>query len=358
MKPYVKWGIFATIVVGLTGIGIHSFVPHTNEELQKSSSPTGYKKARTLEVKAVVLRQQQLQDAISISGSLIPDEEVKLTFETSGKITHLYFKEGAYVEQGTLLAKINDAPLQAQLHKLEAQLKLKQDRLYRQKTLLAKEAVSKEAFQEAEANLSALKAEIEGVKAQIAQTELRAPFSGNIGLRTVSTGAFVTTSTPLATLTKTHPLKIQFSVPERYAGSLKAGAPLEFTAEGDLTPHTATVYATDSRVDPETRTYSVRARYANPRGELVPGRYVSVHLTTKEFGTALTVPSEAIVSEMGIDKVFVYRNGAAQPTPITKGLRTESQVQVLKGLCEGDTVITSGTMQLRTGQKVKISHLK
>ncbi len=233
-------------------------------------------------------------------------------------------------------------------------MKLMHDRLFRAKALLEKEAVSKEAFQEAEANLTALKAEIDGVKAQIAQTELRAPFSGVIGLRQVSVGAYATTSTAVAVLTKMTPLKVEFSVPERYAGTLPAGTDLTFTAEGDLTPRSAKVYASDSRVDPETRTYTVRALYSNTDGKLVPGRYVNVNLTTRKYDRTLAVPSEAIVSEMGIDKVFLCKNGKAEAVEITKGLRTDAQVQVLRGLSIGDTVIVSGTMQLRQGQPVVV----
>jgi membrane fusion protein (multidrug efflux system) len=108
-------------------------------------------------------------------------------------------------------------------------------------------------------------------------------------------------------------------------------------------------------VDENTRTFTVRALYDNPGGKLVPGRYASVRLTTREYAQALAVPSEAIVSEMGIDKVYLYKNGKAEPVEITKGLRTDAQVQVLRGLNVGDTVITSGTMQLRAGQKVSVS---
>jgi membrane fusion protein (multidrug efflux system) len=143
-------------------------------------------------------------------------------------------------------------------------------------------------------------------------------------------------------------------VPERYAGTLPAGTPLTFTAEGDLTDRHATVYASDSKVDPETRTYTVRALYANSDGKLVPGRYVSVNLTTQQYERALAVPSEAIVSEMGVDKVFLYKNGVAEPVEISKGLRTDAQVQVLRGLSVGDTILTSGTMQLRKGSKVNL----
>lgn len=313
------------------------------------------KQGKALNVRAVVMNNQELTDGIFVSGSLVPDEEVNLSFESSGKITDIFFKEGSHVEKGELLAKINDAPLQADLRKKQAQVKLMQDRLFRAKALLEKEAVSKEAFQEAEANLAALEAEIEGVQAQIEQTELRAPFSGIIGLRQVSVGAYATNTTEVATLTKTSPLKVEFNVPERYAGMLSEGAELTFTAEGDLTTRHAKVYASDSRVDPETRTFAIRAIYPNADGKLIPGRYVNVNLITQRFEETLAVPSEAIVSEMGIDKVFVCKNGKAQPVEITKGLRTDAMVQVLRGLVPGDTVITSGTMQLRSGQNVIVT---
>lgn len=359
MNKYTKWGIIAVIGVILSALAYNAFAPHENKDMAKDDkSAAKGKQSKTINVRAVVLSEQSLSDGIFVSGSLIPDEEVNLSFETSGKITNIYFREGANVSQGQLLAKINDAPLQAELRKKQAQLKLMQDRLYRAKALLEKEAVSKEAFQEAEANLSALKAEIDGVKAQISQTELRAPFSGIIGLRKVSTGAYATTATEVATLTKIAPLKVEFSVPERYAGTLPPGTELTFTAEGDLTPRHASVYASDSHVDTDTRTYTVRALYANSDRKLMPGRYVNVNLTTRKYDSTIAVPSEAIVSEMGIDKVFLCRNGKAEAVEISKGLRTDAQVQVLRGLSVGDTVIISGTMQLRNGQGVVVNVVK
>jgi membrane fusion protein (multidrug efflux system) len=263
--------------------------------------------------------------------------------------------EGTRVSKGDLLAKINDAPLQAELNKLKAQLKLYTDRMYRQNVLLEKEAVSQEAFQEAETNLATLQAEIDKVTANIDQTELHAPVDGIIGLRQVSQGTYASPTTTIARLTKTNPLKIDFAVPERYAGTLKAGTQLTFTVEGDLTSRQAQVYATESKVDPETRTYTVRALYDNADRKLVPGRYVSVNLTTRQYDRTIAVTSEAIVSEMGVDKVFLCKNNVAEPLEISKGLRTDAQVQVLSGLSVGDTVIISGTMQLRKGTKVKVN---
>ena len=355
MNKITKWSIVGVIVLGAGFLAYQHLMPHENKEMKEAPKEAGNRQSKALNVRAVVLSQQGLTDGIFVSGSLVPDEEVNLSFESSGKITDIFFKEGTHVEKGELLAKINDAPLQADLRKKQAQVKLMQDRLYRAKALLEKEAVSKEAFQEAEANLAALEAEIEGVEAQIEQTELRAPFSGIIGLRQVSVGAYATTTTEVATLTKTAPLKVEFNVPERYAGMLPEGTELTFTAEGDLTTRNAKVYASDSRVDPETRTFAIRAIYPNADGKLIPGRYVNVNLVTQRFDNTLAVPSEAIVSEMGIDKVFVCKNGKAQPVEIAKGLRTDAMVQVLRGLVPGDTVITSGTMQLRSGQNVVVS---
>lgn len=359
MNKFVKWGIVGAIVLGFAGWGVYNLTPQVNKDLKEAPAKGGKgKKSKVLNVRAVKVQEQDLSDALYVSGSLLPDEEVDLTFETSGKITEIYFKEGAFVKKGQLLAKINDASLQAQLKKLEVQLKLYQDRLYRQNALLEKEAVSKEAFQEAETSLATLEAEIELVKANIAYTELRAPFDGVIGLRSVSQGAYASQSTPVAKITKVNPLKVEFNVPERYAGQLKEGSPLMFTMEGDLKEHKAKVYALDSRVDDETRTIKVRAHYDNSNGRVVPGRYVNVTLTTSEYANTLAVPSEAIVSEMGIDKVFLYKNGKATPVQITKGVRTADKVQVLDGLAVGDTVITSGTMQIRTGQQVTLDEVK
>lgn len=357
MKKYIKWSILGVVAIGLIALGIHRFGPkrQSSETVAGPAQAAAPKLgAQKLLVRHIVVKPGELVDGINISGSLIPDEEVGLCFETSGKITEINFEEGTSVRKGTLLAKINDAPLQAQLKKLEAQYQSTSDRLDRQRALFEKDAVSKETYQEAEATFNKLQADIEEIKARIAQTEMRAPFDGIVGLRQVSVGAYASPNTVVATLTSTRYLKVEFSVPERYAGTLLDGASLSFKVEGDMQEHNARVYATNSKVDATTRTFTVRARYDNADGKLVPGRYVSVALNTRTYPDAIAVPSEAIISEMGIDKVFLYKNGKAVPTEIRKGLRTDSQVQVLEGLVPGDTVITSGTMQLRTGQMVDL----
>ena len=188
-------------------------------------------------------------------------------------------------------------------------------------------------------------------------TELRAPFDGIIGLRQVSTGAYASPTTIVAKLTRVTPLKVEFAVPERYASQIKKGTNLTFKLEGKLNEFRAQVYATESRIDEETHTLNVRALYPNANGELLPGRYADIQLKQKEITDAIAIPSESIVPEMGKNKVFVYRSGKAYPVEVEIGIRTEAEVQVIKGLAAGDTILTSGTLQLRTGIPVILDNI-
>lgn len=351
--------LIAAGLAGLAAVGIYfQTTPRMNEELagaEQAKADAGRVK-QVLNVNARILRPTRIADEIQVSGSLIPDEEVDLSFETSGKIVEINFEEGSAVRKGQLLAKVNDRQLQAQLQRLLAQLKLAEDRVFRQDALLKRDAVSQEAYEQVKTELATLNADIEIVKAEIALTELRAPFDGIIGLRKVSVGAYASPSTVVAKLTRISPLKVDFSIPERYAGQVRKGANLTFTLVGSLNVYQAKVYATGSRMD-DMHTLPVRAIYPNTDGSVLPGRYVSIVLKKEEIPDAIVVPTEAIVPEMGKDKVFLYRNGKAQPVEVATGIRTESVVQIIDGLQVGDTVLTSGTLQLRTGLPVTLDRL-
>ena len=257
-----------------------------------------------------------------------------------------------------LLAKVNDKPLVAQLSRYEAQLKLANDRVYRQSTLLKKDAVSQEAFEQARTELAMLNADIDIVKQNIALTELRAPFDGVIGLRNVSEGAYATSNVVVAKLTKISPLKIDMFIPERYADQIKKGTPLKFTVEGINETFDATVYAKESEVDASTRMMAVRATYPNRNGRLMPGRFVSAKIQMQDIPDAIAIPTEAIVPEMGVDKVYKYVGGKAKAVSVKTGLRTASQIQIIEGLELGDTIITSGTLQLREDLPVKLDNVQ
>ena len=354
MNKKLKWSLVAALVIAIGVWGYFKLMPHQNEELAQAEKNHKIAK-KVLSVNAKIVKPHLLTDEIPVVGSLVPDEEVNLSFETSGKITDIFFEEGSFVEKGTLLAKINDAQLQAQLKRLEAQVPLAEERVFRQSALLQKDAVSKEALEIVKTELAALNADIEKIQAQIEMTELRAPFDGIIGLRQVSMGAYASPTTVIAKLTSMTPIKIEFSVAERYATDIKKGANLEFCVNGNLNTFKAQVYATESSLEAQTRSLLVRARYANKEGELMPGQYADIRLKQKEIANAIAIPAEAIVPEMGKNKVFVFRSGKAEPVDVVTGIRTESEVQILDGLQEGDTILTSGTLQLRKGLDVKIA---
>lgn len=357
MNKGMKWGIIICVGAGLIGLGIHTFTPRENEELNKIEDVKPQESKKALNVNGQIIKPHLITDQLFVSGKLMPDEEVDLSFEASGKIIDINFTEDSSVKKGQLLAKVNDSQLQAQLARLEAQMPLAEDRVFRQNALLQRDAVSKEAYEQVKTELATLHADIENVKASIAMTELRAPFDGVIGLRQVSTGAYASPTTVIAKLTKITPLKVEFAVPERYARQIRKGTNLTFKIEGKLEEFKAQVYATESSIDPETHTLTVRAIYPNHNGLLLPGRYADVSLKQEEISDAIAIPSEAIVPEMGKNKVFVYRSGKAYPVDVEIGIRTEAEIQIVKGLSAGDTILTSGTLQLRTGMPVTIDQL-
>ena len=312
---------------------------------------------QTLFASGYLVVPQSMEEMIYSTGTLIPDEEVELSFETSGKVVGIYFTEGTRVRRGDLLSKINDRPLQAQLQKLEAQHKLTKEREFRQRQLLERDAISRESYDQVATELQSLEADIMLVEARISETELRAPFDGIVGLRMISEGAFATTQTKIVRLIKISPLKVEFSIPERYADEIVAGFPISFLLDGVPKTFTASIYAVDPKVDINTRTILARALYANLNEELKPGRFVSVRALLSQIENTVAIPTQAIIPEMSGEKVFVYRNGRADEVKVSLGLRTESHIQVRSGLNFGDTLLITAILQLRHQVPVQLDTL-
>jgi membrane fusion protein (multidrug efflux system) len=288
-----------------------------------------------------------LSELVNSTGTLRPDEEVDLSFETSGKIVNINFKEGTRVRKGDLLAKINDRPLQAQLQRLLVEKKLAEEKEFRQRSLLDKDAISQESYDQIQTELQTTEADINLIRARISETELRAPFDGIIGLRYLSEGAYATPSTKIARLIKISPIKIEFSIPEKYASEIKIGYPVTFKIDGTDEIFNASVYAVDPKIDIETRTIVLRALYPNKNEELKSGRYASITLKMSQIDSAIAIPTEALIPEMEGEKVFIYKSGKASTVKVSTGLRTESRIQITRGLKYGDTLLTSGILQLR-----------
>lgn len=300
-----------------------------------------------LNVSGFVINPSQMSELINNTGTLRPDEEVELSFETSGKIVEINFTEGTRVKKGELLAKINDKPLQAQLEKLLAQQKLSEAKEFRQRSLLDRDAISQESYDQIVTELQTIQADVNLIKARISETELRAPFDGIIGLRYLSEGSFTNTSTKIARLVKIRPIKVEFSISERYADQVKIGYPVTFKIDGSSENYKAVVYAVDPKVDITTRTIIIRAIYPNTKEELKSGRFTTITLLLSQIDNAIAIPTEALIPEMEGEIVYVFKSGKASRIKVTTGLRTESEIQILSGLNFGDTLITTGILQLR-----------
>ncbi len=357
-KSRVRYIITALIVVLIAVMIFYPKIkPFFNKEA-KGGSPAGMRMRgggqQILPVSGYLIAPVQMNEMKNSSGTILPDEEVELSFETSGKIVAIHFNEGTRVKKGDLLAKMNDRPLQAQLLKLQAQKKLAEEKEFRQRSLLEKDAISRESYDQVATELQAIEADLLLIQARIAETELRAPFDGVIGLRLLSEGSYATPATKIVRLVKTSPLKIDFSIPERYASEVRPGFPIEFTIDGNNNVFKASVYAVDPKINIDTRTIGVRALYPNTREELKPGRFASITMRLSKIDNTIAIPTEALIPEMEGEKVFVYRSGKASTVKVTTGLRTEALIQILEGLAFGDTLLTSGILQLREGLPVKL----
>ncbi len=353
MKKGLRITITVLLVLVIAVIIIYPKIkPLISSKLSKSPSgimagggPGSGQGRQLLNVSGFVIRPVEMNDPINSTGTLLPDEEVELSFETSGKIVGINFTEGTRVKKGDLLAKMNDKPLQAQLEKLVAQRKLVEEKEFRQRSLLDKDAISKESYDQIVTELQTINADINLVKARILETELHAPFDGIIGLRYMSEGSFASPSIKIARLVKLSPIKVEFSIPERYAGEVNIGFPVSFMI--DEKTYQASVYAVEPKIDLNTKTISIRALYPNKNEELKPGRYTSVTLLLSQISNTIAIPSEALIPEMEGEMVYVYRKGKASYIKVSTGLRTETLIQITDGLKFGDTLLTTGILQLR-----------
>lgn len=305
-----------------------------------------------LKVNGVITKSVNFSNSLSVSGSIEANEQVDIRSEISGLVTGIYFTEGSYVGKGKILVRINDRELQAQLSQALTKQKLAQETEYRAGMLLEKEAISKEEYDVALAEFRSLKSQTQLIRAQLSKTQIRAPFSGKIGLRSISSGEYITPSITVARLVNTDPVKVLFSIPEKYSGTVKLNTILSFTVAGSNKTHTARVFAFEPSIDMSTRTLQLKAKASNPSGELLPGSFAKIDLPLSSTENAILIPSEAIIPVLEGKKVFINSNGKAKEVIIETGTRTDKSVLVTSGLKVGDTVLTTGIMSLKQDASV------
>ena len=351
MSPALERALY--VLIGLVLVGLLAWPKLRSDD---DAAPSGRGGGGSpADVTAYVAETVPMRDRIRATGSLQADESIDLAAETSGRVTGIFFEEGSAVRRGQLLLRINSDELRAQRERARTRIELAETREDRQRKLLEIGGVSQDEYDGVLGELNVLRAEVNLIDAQLAKTEVRAPFSGVIGLRYVSQGAFVSPQTQIASLQRLDPMKLEFSVPERYARQVSVGDAVRFRIAGSEATYDASVYAVEPRVDLDTRTLQIRARVDNPGGSILPGAFADIELIVDEIPNALPVPTIALVSEMGGKRIWVIENGKATPRTVETGIRTENAVQITEGIAPGDSVITSGLQAIRAGQAVRVT---
>ena len=306
-------------------------------------------------VEAFVVTPSVLSSDIEMPGSLMPAEETELHAELSGRVTGIYFNEGSQVSQGSLLVKLYDGDLQAQLNKLRVQLKVAQETLQRYEALLKIGGVSQQEYELYKLSVNNIQADMSIVQTSIARTSLRAPFSGRLGLRNISIGAYITPATTISTLRKISQLKLEFTVPEKYGTGMKPGGKVQFSIDNNEQFYNARILATENNITAETRSLKVRALVEKAYAQLIAGTFVKVRIQLGQNDSALMIPSQAVIPKARNKQVIVYRSGMANFENVTTGIRDTSMVEITSGLKAGDTILISGLLTTKPGSTVILS---
>ncbi len=356
-----KWYWITAGILLLLGAayGIYRFAYVKNPDAKQETILSGQKNAsaKMVIVETETVAPREYKEILNSIGETQANEEVDLRSEISGIVREIYFQESTQVKKGTLLVKINDSELQAQLRKAESLKALSEARERRQKILLDKDIISSDDYDNALTNLQTAISDIELFKAEINKTEIKAPFDGIIGIRNISPGDYISPNTSIAYLVSNNPIKVTFDVPEKYSSRIRTKMPIYFTVEGQNRTFEGEVYAVSPRADPTSRSIQMRAMANNDDGALVPGAFVKVKLQLAAIQT-LMIPSECVIPDAVGQSVFIVKDGKAVSVKVEIGARTQDRVQIVSGLNSGDKVVTSGILQLTDGTPVSVAKEK
>ncbi|HJP63257.1 MAG TPA: efflux RND transporter periplasmic adaptor subunit [Mucilaginibacter sp.] len=350
-----RYYIYIALVLLIGYLVWNKFYSTKGKEAMANNAAKGSKrKTGPVPVNVMIAKDTTLNNAIDVTGTIDANEKVNLTSEAAGNIVGIYFKEGSRVEKGQLLVKVYDKDLVASLKQNDYQVALAKQNEYRNSILLQKEAISKQEYDTSLTSLQTLTAQGEVIKAQIAKTEVRAPFSGTIGLRNVSPGGYLVPGATIASLVNIDPAKITFSVPERYLELMQVGSRVSFNVESSRDKFTAKVYAIEPAIDLNSRTITVRAEAPNSKGVLKAGGFAKINLTLDQIPKTIMVPTQCVIPDLKSSIVYVAHNGQALAKPVQTDLRTDTKIQVIKGLEPGDSVIVTGIIQMRPKVPLKV----
>nr|WP_315202397.1 efflux RND transporter periplasmic adaptor subunit [uncultured Flavobacterium sp.] len=347
----IKNLIYALLIILFGSFIAYRIISNKNKNAE-SKDKSG-KDSPTIVIGQVV-KTVTFDNNLSLSGSIEANEQVEIHSEVSGIVEGIYFNEGSMVKKGQILFKVNDIELKAQLQQAATKEGLAAENARRAKLLLEKEAISQEEYDISRADYKSAQAQTQLIRAQISKTAVKAPFSGKIGLRSISPGTYITPTILVAKLVNTGKLKITFSIPEKYASQVMSGSTIDFSVSGSAKTYTAKIYAIEPEVEVATRTLQVRAIADNIDGNLFPGTFADIKLPLAIIKDAIVVPSEAIVPVQDGKKVFIANMGKAKEVMVEATTRTDASILILSGLKAGDTLIVGGVMSLKNDAPIKV----
>lgn len=346
-----KFIIYAFLVLGIGALVTYRLVTPASPVQERRGAG---KKSSVILVDAVVVKPAPFSDALSVTGALEAQQEVKVISQTAGLVTRIYFKEGSNVKQGQVLLEIDATEQKAKQAEAMTNEALARETERRSSLLIKSGAISQQEYDAASASLKAMRAQTQLVNAQLAKSSVRAPFSGRIGLTTVTVGSYLAPTDVIANLVSLNPIKVSFSIPEKYASVVPINTSIQFKVASSSRSYTAKVFALEPAIQQNTRTLQLKASTPNPDGTLLPGSFARISLPIATIENAILVPSEAIVPIQNGQKLFVAENGRAREVLVEGSTRTDRDILITSGLKAGDTVITSGNMSLKKGDQVKV----
>ena len=315
------------------------------------SGPPSGAAASPLRAEVYIVKRAPFAQTLATVGTLRANESVTLVPELSRRLMKIHVVEGSDVAAGALLFKLDDSDLLAELGELDVRLSLARANKKRVDSLASRSAISQQEIDISTSELNLLEAQRNTKVVQIAKTEIRAPFGGRVGVRLVSEGAFVSPATPLITLQDVSRIKVDFPLPERYSGEVKSGQKFSFTVAGNGVVFEGVVAVLEPAIDATTRSLLVRGLCTTPKG-LLPGGFAEVALTLDELANGFMVPSQAIVPSPRGQGLYIISAGKARLQAVELGIRTDEQVQILRGVSDGDVVAITNLLRIRPGLAV------
>lgn len=363
-KGSTKRMIIMLLLVALVVGAIYGFQQFRNQMIQKAIKGKGMPPQA---VSTIVAQTSPWQPTVEAVGTLRASSGANLAAEVGGLVTAIHFESGETVKAGQLLVELNAAPLKAQLEQLKTGVMLAQQNYDRDVAQLKVQAISQAAVDTDRANLKSAQAQVATQQANIALRSVRAPFAGRLGIRQIDLGQFIAAGTAIVNLQKLDPMYLDFTVPQAQIALIHVGDKISIKTNAMADKKfVGSVTAIEPQVDTATRNLKVRARIANPKGELLPGIFATARLDQGSKREYITLPNAAIAYNPYGSTVFVVKDagktadGKANLTVeqrfVTTGGTRGDQVAVLTGLKAGETVVTAGQLKLHNGSTVFINN--